>query len=188
VGAKVDPATGEWVWTFHVPIEEQLAYYASHPPRCVRELVCTPTELPDCPFDGHGEPVNAVFAVTCPCGGDTFIPYGSAGPDHTDLRAPYYLECDQCDESWMVFDPYTHGFDPEIEPGRTTPRTDLIEYEIGDTEVHAFVRFEMPSDHLGDPEERPYRGREEDFFSWFTLVGKDPESGRVAVLGDWECA
>jgi hypothetical protein len=33
-------------------------------------------ELPDHPFDGHGEPVNVAFAVSCPCGGKQFVALG----------------------------------------------------------------------------------------------------------------
>lgn len=49
----------------HVPIEQQREHYRANPPSCLAALRCTVTDLPGYVFDGHGEPVNAIFAVAC---------------------------------------------------------------------------------------------------------------------------
>jgi hypothetical protein len=47
------------------------------------------------------------------------------------------------------------------------------------------VRFEYPSEHLGDPE---WSGREHDLYSWFTLLARDPETKQLEHLYELECA
>ena len=66
MGGTIDPKTGEVVWQMHVPAAEQLAYYRSHPPRALSGLRATPIEV-EFQFDGHGEPINSIFEVACPC-------------------------------------------------------------------------------------------------------------------------
>jgi hypothetical protein len=39
--------TGQIVWTMHVPLDEQRAFYAAHPPRALDGLSCTAIDLPD---------------------------------------------------------------------------------------------------------------------------------------------
>jgi hypothetical protein len=56
-------SSGQWILVVHVPVEEQLVHYRNNPPSCLAGLRCTATDLPGYVFDGHGEPVNAIFAV-----------------------------------------------------------------------------------------------------------------------------
>ena len=84
MGGVYDPKTGQIEGTMHVPLEQQLAHYRSHPPSMLRELVATPIEL-DFTFDGHGEPVNAIFAVSCRCGSTLFEVYCHVDGDTTHV-------------------------------------------------------------------------------------------------------
>jgi hypothetical protein len=84
-----------------------------------------------------------------------------------------------------VFDPARHGWDGVLNPipRETRHHTD----ELG-AEQQIYVRFECSSEVLGDPDMPESRGREPDLFTWFTLVGRDPETGTLTTLVEWECA
>lgn len=179
-----DAETGEQVVIAHVPIEQQRVHYANNPPTCLADLRSTAAELPGHRFDGHGEPVNAVFAVACPCGTDVFVPLAALDDDNC-LQPPYSLECTACDEIWEVFDPARHGWDGVLDP---IPRKTWHGIgELGD-ELQIYARFECSSEVLGHPDMPQSRGREPDLFTWFTLVGRDPETGTLTTLAEWECA
>jgi hypothetical protein len=47
MGGIVDPKTGQVIWETHVSIEDQLAFYASHPPAALKALRVKAIELPD---------------------------------------------------------------------------------------------------------------------------------------------
>lgn len=179
----LDPETGEQVFA-HVPIDQQRVHFANNPPSCLTDLHSTAAELPGYPFDGHGAPVNAIFAVACPCGTDVFVPLATVDDDNY-FQPPYSLECTGCDETWEVFDPARHGWDGVLNPipRETWDHTD----ELGD-EQQIYVRFECSTDVLGNPDMPGTRGREPDLFTWFTLVGRDPGTGTLTTLVEWECA
>jgi hypothetical protein len=100
--ARFDPKTGEVMWEAHVPLAEQPAFYNSHPPRVLEGLTCTPIEPPlDFEFDGHGEPVNAVFALACPCGNRRFTVV--AHFDDDEIRSPITIECSACERDQVIF-------------------------------------------------------------------------------------
>lgn len=187
MGGTWDHKSQQMVWTAHVPVAEQPAFYDVNPPRALAELICTPTPLPGFEFDGHGEPVNAVFAISCPCGGDLFTPYAMLDDDGTALP-PVVLACAGCGRECTVFDARIHGWDgalgnaPDDEP--TGDREQLDASEIA-TPHQILIRFEMASDVLGDPE---WKGREQDLFSWITVIGRDADSQELEQLFDWECS
>ena len=149
VGGSVDPDTGELVWDFHVPIAEQAAVYAAHPPSALGTLRATAIELPDHAFDGHGEPVNVAFAVACPCGSTLFVPTGYWSDDEDRFISPITLECAGCETWHEIFDSSRHGFDGAVGNNRARePGPDEVPDELaGPSEI--LVRFEFPSDHLG---------------------------------------
>jgi hypothetical protein len=186
VGGIVDPETGQIVWSFTVPLDEQRTFYRAHPPRALLGLRATPTEA-DWRFDGHGEPVNAVFAIACSCGCTQFTVLCGVDED-SEARPPIEIECGGCDATHLLFDDNLHGFDaeagglPEIEP---PPHVDELVSEHVDAPHEVIVRFEYPSDHLGAEQ---WQGREPDLFSWITVLARDPVSGRLAFLFDEECA
>jgi hypothetical protein len=189
VGGTVDPETGEVIWEWHVPLEEQPAFYGSHPPRMLDGLTCAPIEPPRPPeftFDGHGERVNAVFVLACPCGSRLFtvVCYFDDG----EISSPIQVECAACDRDQTIFWTGKHGYDAEV-----SPETPQEEGEFPETlaceEIPAphevLVRLEYPSEQLGDPE---WKGREQDLFSWITIVARDPKTGELGFLFDEECA
>jgi hypothetical protein len=189
MGGTVDPKTGEVVWDFHVPLADQPAHYAAHPPSALAPVRATAIELPDHPFDGHGEPVNVAFAVSCPCGGKQFVALGYWSDDEERFTSPITLECATCETLHEIFDIRMHGFDGAVGNNRSLepppPETiDAIPCEL-DEPYEVIVRFEFPSDHLGDPD---LDADASDLFSWITVVGRDAESQRLVTLFEDECA
>lgn len=188
MGGTLNPKTGQIEWDFHVPFDEQRAYYAAHPPSALAGLTATPIDV-EFPFDGHGEPVNAVFALTCPCGGDLFIV--ACWVEDNEIRPPISIECAACEASHEIFDPTRHGYDavagglPADPPSDDSYPDDLTHDDI-DVPHQVLVRFEFPSDHLGGDAE--WKGREHDLFSWITILARDPKTGALAFLFDDECA
>jgi hypothetical protein len=191
MGGTIDPETGEVVWQMHVPAAEQVAYYRSHPPRAISGLRVTPIDV-EFQFDGHGEPINSIFEVACPCGSAQFTVSGGLDEDD-EIRAPIELACDGCEALYDVFDSNEHGYDGELlDTAADYPEPDDYN-ELHPTEFEApheiVIRFEYGSEELGSPD-RPaeWRGREQDLFTWFTLLARDPETKQLAFLYDSECA
>ena len=187
MGGVYDPKTGKIEWTMHVPLEQQLAHYRSHPPAVLRELVATPIEL-DFTFDGHGEPVNAIFAVSCPCGSTLFEVYCHVDEDTT--TSPIELACGNCEETYTLYDANGHGYDAVVGGRKAHAHgPDVYETDLEDPDVGAphevIVRFEFPSDHLGSGE---HEGRESELFSWITILARDPHTKHVVFLFEDECA
>ena len=185
MGGIVDPKTGDVIWTLHVPVADQIAHYRAHPPRSLEGLRATPIDV-DWKFDGHGEPVNAVFELACACGGTKFCAMCDADADHM-VCSPISLHCDACEAVYEIFDSGTDGYDGEAGdlPGDDGEGPyDLETHEV-DEPFEAVVRYEYPSDHLGDPD---YAGREHNLYSWFTLLARDPETKKLEHLYDFECA
>jgi hypothetical protein len=185
MGGTYDPETGQIVWEFHVPLKEQLRHYASHPPSCLSSLRCTPTELPGFTFDGHGEPVNVVFAVACVCGGSSFTVMGYLVEGELP-EPPITLECDECEAEHMIFDARRHGYDGTVGGMDIEPEGEPRELFWDELEPpHAvLIRFEYPSDVLGDEQ---WQGKEHDLFGWITVVGRGAH-GSPTLLFDYECA
>jgi hypothetical protein len=186
MGGRLDPKTGQTIWDARVPIEQQPTFYNNHPPRALDGLTCTPVEPPDWKFDGHGEPVNAVFELACPCGSKLFTVISAF--DEDGAKPPIAVACSGCASERVVFDASKHGYDGALgnhEPDESIGEIDdLVSEEIG-APHHVLVRFEFPSDVLGDEE---WRGREQDLFSWVTILARDPATGHLAFLFDAECA
>jgi hypothetical protein len=186
VGGTVDPKTGEVIWEMHVPLAEQLAFYRSHPPRALEKLRATAIEQIDWTFDGHGEPVNSIFELACPCGSKLFTATCGLASDNM-VSPPIGIECDACEAIFEIFDPSEHGWDA-VMCGDTFDEPaaygDLVGEDI-EAPHEIVVRFEHGSETLGDPE---LAGREQDVFSWFTLLARDAKSKRLAQLFEWECA
>ena len=189
MGGTVDPKTGEIVWDMNVPLAEQLAFYRSHPPKALESLRATAIDQLDWQFDGHGEPVNTIFALACSCGSRLFT--AMCGIEVVDgenqVCAPIGIECDACEAAFEVFDPSEHGwnavmcgdrFDEPSAYGDLDGETIAAPHEI-------VVRFEHASDTLGTAE---LAGKEPDVFTWFTLLARDPETKQLEQLFEYECA
>jgi hypothetical protein len=186
VGGIVDPKTGEIIWEMHVPLAEQRAHYRANPPRAIRELRATAIEV-DWRFDGHGEPVNSVFELACPCGGTRFT--ATCGLDEDGRScSPIAIDCASCETTHEVFDEAKHGYDAVRGMARSFEPARFDELVSPDVEAphEVIVRFEYSSDQLGDPTRE--EGRAHDLFSWFTLLARDPETKHLAFLFEAECS
>lgn len=187
MGGIVNPRTGQIEWTFHVPLDEQVTFYRAHPPSCLAGLTAKPIEL-DFTFDGHGEPVNAIFEVTCACGSALFV--AACMIEDDSIRPPITLECAGCEAEYVIYDPSRHGYDavagglPADELGDDSYADEITPEDI-EMPHQVIVRFEFPSDHLGEPR---HEGREPELFSWITVLARDARSGAVEFLFDDECA
>lgn len=188
MGGIVDPKTGEVKWEMNVPLAEQLAFYRGHPPRALAKLSAAAIEELDWTFDGHGEPVNSIFELTCSCGSKLFtVTCGiEAGEDVNEVAPPIGLECSACEEAFDVFDPSQHGWDA-VMCGDTYDEPEAYDELVGEIDAphEVVVRFEHASDTLGDPD---LEGRAQDVFTWFTLLARDPATRRLEQLFEWECA
>jgi hypothetical protein len=187
MGGRVDPKTGDIVWEAHVPLDEQRAFYASHRPRALDGLSARPIELPDHEFDGHGEPVNAIFELQCRCGSRQFIAFGYF-KEGEPVRPPLTIECADCDLEHVLFDDTEHGYDAEMgnnrEPVDHEGAPDELWWDEFGPPYALIVRFEFPSEHLGDDR---YAGKEPNLFSWITVLARD-DTGKLMTLLDYECA
>ena len=170
-----------------VTTEEQLAFFRAHPPSSLAGLGCAPADLPDYPFDGHGEPVNSVFSISCRCSGIFFTVHGHADEDGGG-GPPITLTCDECQSRWVVFDPRKDGHDGVHHPGLPLPAGAPVELSMSDIEgpYEIYLRFEYPSDTLIGDASGWLPSRAPDLYSWITLVGL--AEGQLDTLFDQECA
>ena len=195
-------------------LSSQMAYYWSHPPRCLAGFKAQPVEMPGVVFDGHasgsqldpGTPgvkiegagtLNTVFWLHCVCGNDSHFVLGHywQNPDYDNelvFVSPLALRCSTCGKVTELFDSDIHGYDSEVGGMSANyrgegERTEFACDKCGPRQVQVFARFEYPDDLMG-PEYDEYRGREQDLFSWFSLVGKCAGCGRLVDVTDFECA
>ena len=186
MGGTYDPAAGQIVWDFHVPLDEQRDFYRDHPPSALDGMTCTAIDSPPWQFDGHGEPVNAFFELACRCGSRLFAVAGRS--DGEEIRGPIRVECHGCGAEQVIFDPQVHGYDAAAglvdHDGVDGGRAPLEDPDVP-APHEVIVRFEYPSEHLGDAS---YAGRERDLFSWITILARAPGAGALAMLFDEECA
>ncbi len=174
-----------------IALSEQLAWYASHPPRLLAPWCPRPVPLPNWVFDGHGHAVNVAFVLACLCGSEKFDvsahfdeeTEGADGP-----HGPVGIDCPACDASGDLFDPDEHGYDAEmglrekVDPGDWY---DGIPSAPVAPPYRVIVRLEYALDQLGAPD---FTGREQDLFSWITILGQDAETGALVQLFEEECA
>ena len=174
---------------------DQAEYFRTHPPRCIAGFTATPTELPDVQFDGHGEPHNPVFSLACSCGSRHLKVHGHRWSDPDSGRvllvSPLSAECAACGRHTDLFDAGIHGWDGEL--GNSLERRAEGEPVVddcgrcGQQVAELFTRFEYPADLFGgnSPE---FAGREQDLFTWFSLVGRCCACGQMLGFANVECA
>jgi hypothetical protein len=143
------------------------------------------------------EHINPIFALSCHCHSKHHLVhcYRWVNEDFNNAvvtLSPLALECAACKKVTELLDTDIHGYDAELGHGSTTVRAegDLIVYECancGQQALEAFVRFEYPDDLL-DGSFSDLIGREQDLFSWFTLVGKCRTCSNMLTVADFECA
>jgi hypothetical protein len=178
-------------------IEEQLAYYRAHPPRCIAKLRPVEGPAPKFDFDGHGEILNTYFQVGCPaCGERELAITGHKFQDAEDptlesLMSPFQLQCPRCQSVTTVFDTDKDGYDAELGHGSGYERATgpAVSYTCGCGTETSFAtitaRFEYPSDLFDDFFKDKLR---EDLFSWFTLTASCKSCGTLSCVADFECA
>jgi hypothetical protein len=83
-----------------------------------------------------------------------------------EIQSPITIECSACERDQVIFWSGKHGYDAEVSPGEAQEMgecpDDLVAEDI-EAPHEVIVRFEYPSDHLGDPK---WKGREPELFSW----------------------
>ena len=178
---------------------DHVRHFRNHPPRWIAGFNATPFALPGVEFDGHGLQINSVFALACSCGsGQHFVhDFSWINPDNFDnvpvFLSPLCLECIACGMRTDLIDTDAHGCDAELghspmatARGRGNPAV----YECpkcGRQPLQAFARFEY-SGELFDGDFPEFAGREQDLFSWFSLVGKCRRCSQLLAVADFECA
>jgi hypothetical protein len=195
-------------------LEANLAYYQTHPPRCISGFNPRPVTLRDANWEGHASPsqldttvagvkiegaehVNPVFWLHCACGCNSHLVLGHywRNRDYHDVLvfvSPLALTCSACGKVTELFDSDKHGYDAEIGAIPTNyrgtgPRSEFACKRCGPREFQVFARFEYSEDLLGRSDD-DYRGREQDLFSWFSLAGRCSGCGRFMEISGAECA
>jgi hypothetical protein len=194
---------------------DQASYFRNHPPRCIAKFIALPTQLPVVEFDGHvsmsqlkfdtpsgvtidaPEHINPVFALSCQCGSSRHYVHGYrwTNPDYHNVivfLSPIVLECVACGKMTDLLDTDIHGYDAELGLITATVHAegDRVVFECptcGRQPLDAFVRFEYPDDLFSDAFQE-FTGREQDLFTWFSLVGRCPQCSQLLAVADFECA
>ena len=196
--------------------ENQIAYYQEHSPKCIAAFLAESAQLDNLEFDGHGSSgiypdglvanPNIVFAITCQCGSGTHEIVAESEQQeiwqHKNLVVAerYFLECGSCHSRHLLFDRFLHGYDAEVSQleglslseiigsDQSLPVKEIVTCKCShccNTAFEVFTRFEYPSDWFDEP---LFEGREQEFFSWFTGVGKCHTCSTINVFIDYECA
>lgn len=175
-------------------MDNQSAFFEKHPPRCIAAYEAVPTELPGVVFDGHGEELNPAFALLCQCGHNRFTVLGHyvTNGGYLVYVSPLALRCELCQKTADLFDTRLHGHDALIGAIETNIRREgnFDEYkceECGPVSMEVFTRFEYPDD-LFDDDMPECRGREQEFFTWFSLHGRCSGCSRLLNITEFECA
>lgn len=105
---------------------------------------------------------------------------------------PLALRCESCGAITELIDTDIHGYDAELGHGPCTMRGQGQRSEFacdlcGPAPMDVVVRFEYSED-LFDDEFKDFRGREQDLFSWFTVLGRCSGCPRLITVADFECA
>lgn len=194
---------------------DQAEYFRNHPPRCIAGFKVQSTALSEARFDGHSsksqldfdvpgevtidapEHLNTVFSLSCNCGGSQHYIHGYrwTNPDFHDaivFLSPLVLECSACGKMTDLLDTDVHGYDGELGHGTATARAlgHRVVFECPDCgrrPIQIFVRFEYPDD-LFDDDFPEFQGRQQDLFTWFSLLGRCATCSQLLPVADFECA
>jgi hypothetical protein len=173
-------------------------YLESHPPRCLTEFRSFPTKLVGATYDGHGEELNIAWGASCTCGDKSMAirGYRWQNMDYTGqpvvFIGPITLVCGKCNKETLLFDASKHGYDNECDNNFTSDekRGTAEGYsctQCGGERFEVFTRFEYTPD-LFDADFKEAAGRQQDFFTWFSLHGRCCKCGSCNDVADFECA
>ena len=174
---------------------EYSEYLQNNPPRCISGFG-TKFISEHSVMGGHAEPLHPGFTLTCGCGHDKLFVKGFLWyNDHYKQEyfvCPLTAQCESCKKETGIFDNTKHGYDAEhgFDWGGYEdvkgPETFSCN-KCGPTAMIIAVWFENHSDLFLDLDEK-CAGRQQDFFSWFTIKGYCPKCKRVLDIADFECA
>jgi hypothetical protein len=196
--------------------ENQTAYYQERPPKCVADFLVQPAWLDNIEFDGHGSSgiypdglvanPNIVFAIKCQCSSGVHSILAESEQQeiwhyqNLVIAERYFLECGSCHLRHLLFDRFLHGYDAEtsqmeglslndfVDIHQSLRKNEKVRCECSNcksTTFEVFTRFEYPSDLFDEPS---FEGREQEFFSWFTGIGKCITCSTINIFIDHECA
>ncbi len=192
-------------------VQQQLAYYRQHPPRCIAEFTSIPTEVRGVSFDGHasGDPppgdsiieaggtIDVCFILQCRCGKNRHRVFGYywRNPDFRNelvYLSPLTAECIFCGKITDIIDTDAHGYDAELGGIVATARGlgakgEFACDQCGSRPLALCARFEFIDDSFHSSD-KVFRGREQELFSWFTLLGKCDGCSRIMTVAEFECA
>lgn len=194
---------------------DQREYYQTHLPRCTAGFSAQLAELPDVQFDGHSslsdlqvmspgtnieapQHINTVFRLSCKCGSEKHYVFAHPWtnperPEEFLFLSPIALQCVACNRLTELMDTDVHGHDAELGNGSATIRGQgkREEVECGGCDLHkvlqVFVRFEYPDGLFAD-EIKDVEVRQEDLFTWFSLVAKCAKCESLLPVASYECA
>jgi hypothetical protein len=198
------------------PFSEQILYFRQHPPTNLKELTLQPAIVPDIAFGGHGfsgkfpdgliKNMDIVFKAQCPCGGSIFTIQAKSEHDEINyyqslvIAEQYFFSCSSCGKQSLLFDPMQHGYNPEVSRLEEWS-DDELELPVSklevpekvccacatcqENEMELIIRLEYHNDLIGY---EAFAGREENFFSWFSVVGKCSNCSELNLFIDCECA
>jgi hypothetical protein len=160
--------------------------HREQPPSALDGVKCTRIARLNWEFDGHPDSLDVMFEIACPCGGKLFTV--GAWFDGDEARPPITIACSTCDTEHVVFDAGKHGYDAadrtiEIEPEGDVA-DDLVPADFP-APHQVIIRYEYSADERVDPK---WRGREQELFTWFTLLARDAKTGQLAFIFEEECA
>lgn len=187
------------------------------PPSCLRYFATARVDADSLGvnLDGHGEPGNAAFALACAaCGGRQMVAIGhhavsdhATGSDAKFIDSPLSARCVGCGRANVVFDGAWQGYNPAVcgdilgSPTVTTtgrgPSGPLVCEKCGGGTWQLTCRFEHSGEQIyaireaadeGDAAVSAVLGREQDAFTWFTLVGDCAACGQPQTLAEFETA
>jgi hypothetical protein len=143
------------------------------------------------------EHYNPTFALQCQCSSNRHFVhcYRWVNPDYNNAvvtLSPLVLECTACAKISELLDTAVHGYDSELGHGSATARAQgkRVVFECQDCgrqPLEAFVRFEYPDD-LFDSNFPEFAGRQQELFTWFSLVGRCARCLHILRVADFECA
>ena len=169
----------------------------SHPPRCLNGFDVLPVEMVGAAFDGHPEALNPTFKIRCKCGHDKgkLTGYFWVNADYDKNKelfiSPIEFTCKLCGNAAEIIDTDKHGYDAEGGFGSCCVRGEgrKGEYKClkcSSVNMEVFVRFEYPEDLFGEYSE-DIRGKEQDYFTWFSLHGRCEKCQTKFDITDFEC-
>lgn len=172
-------------------------------PRCLREFRTQSVSGPDILLDTLTEWPNCFYALGCRhCRSGVYNVIGTLTANELIhqhvLGGPLRCRCVHCRKTVPLFDPSHHGYDVELDP--FTPREVKAGRQgfscstCGQLEFLLTARFEYPARLIaalaaGVPTGYvTHPGREQDLFTWFTLIGRCAGCDALTTIASECCA